>query len=430
MNGIRAPSFPNRRMVRQEYMRTLGELGQLCLNQRKLEDDEKYLRRAFDLHNANGAQEERGMDFQSYDFIRVLAALADLELAKSNYPYAEKMYRQAIQLIDRLPGNADVRRRLNENLSKLLQRTDRRQEARALIDAVVVSASEKRWRQFFNEGREAYRKKNYPESELIYAHALDEAEHMERGGPELALTLRAMAQVYLTQGKFEQARLACQRALGLMEDGGAVEDDEIDRTLRTLVRALMKRDRFAEVEPLLVRQLSIQEKIYGDKTHFTGETLALLAYTEHRLGHEKKAEPLLAKAEYIATRFPRRPRTIIAQMYIGRIYAERGELLRAEQNLRRAAEMRRQREGRSAEPFLELGNFYAANGQREKGIAAYEEGLSYTGRDSVDATTFELLVKCAAARQENKEDAEAETLYAAAFCQSLRNCLAPIKNSA
>ncbi|HEY9785867.1 MAG TPA: tetratricopeptide repeat protein [Candidatus Obscuribacterales bacterium] len=85
------------------------------------------------------------------------------------------------------------------------------------MDTELAVEAGKRWEVFKAAAQQAQMKGNLVEAEAAWLSALEEAESLGEGQPQLVITLEGLAEVYWQSGKYGQAAPVCRRLLRIYE---------------------------------------------------------------------------------------------------------------------------------------------------------------------------------------------------------------------
>jgi CHAT domain-containing protein/tetratricopeptide (TPR) repeat protein len=141
-------------------------------------------------------------------------------------------------------------------------------------------------------------RENFARAEQLYLRiiAINEKAH----GPEhisVAPALFGLASTYSNRGQFARAESLLRRALAIFEKASAGRDDFFTvLTLNNLAAVLKEQGRYEEAEPLYLRSLAAQEKLFGAESETVATTLTNLAALYREKGEYLRAEPLLRRA--------------------------------------------------------------------------------------------------------------------------------------
>ncbi len=121
-----------------------------------------------------------------------------------------------------------------------------------------VFAQETPWRGYNEDGLEALKAGRYPESEKLFKLALVEAEKLGPYDPRLAASLNNLAELYRTQGKYDQAEPLFKRALAIKEKALGPDHPSVATVLENYAALLKATSRQSEAGVLLARARMIR----------------------------------------------------------------------------------------------------------------------------------------------------------------------------
>ena len=105
----------------------------------------------------------------------------------------------------------------------------------------------------------AFQERKYPEAELLYANALQQAELFGPTDPRLATNLNNLAELYVQRGRFAEAEPLYKRSIESWEKARGPEEPSLASVLGNLGELYRLTGRYSEAEPLLKRALQIRE---------------------------------------------------------------------------------------------------------------------------------------------------------------------------
>ncbi len=125
---------------------------------------------------------------------------------------------------------------------------------------VAASAQETRWDSIVADAWKAYQQADYAEAEKLFLAALKEAEKFGEQDPRFATSLNNLAELYLAQGKSEQAEPLYRRALAIREKALGPEHPLVATFLEMYAGLLHKLNRDAEADKMEARARAIRAK--------------------------------------------------------------------------------------------------------------------------------------------------------------------------
>ena len=122
------------------------------------------------------------------------------------------------------------------------------------------------------------------------------AAELGRSHPTVAKSIRALGQIFLGEGKLDQATSYLERALEHQSDGLGSRDPELTETLFGLGDAALASLEFEIAEEHYRRALSILEEHFGEKDIRTAKAWTSLAKLYGKKEQWSRAQPLLGRA--------------------------------------------------------------------------------------------------------------------------------------
>jgi CHAT domain-containing protein/Tfp pilus assembly protein PilF len=299
----------------------------------------------------NAARVQYGTRHESYAGALFLQARALYVLGK--YPEAEKLYKSALAIFEKVRPSAATARDLAKTLNglgRVYEHEGRYAEAesvqkRALsivenapgADQMVVSyALEDLGNAYYGEGR-------YPEAEDYYKRTLAIREKAP-GGDRTAVsqTLNLLSNVYMRTGRFAEAETALKRAVDIQEKAFGPDHPDVAKSLTNLAELYRLTGRYALAEPLQKRALAIQEKALGPDHPHVGVTLNNLALTYFNWGRYADAEPIYRRAIEVQEKAlgNEHPQVATSLNNLGLVYMRLARYAQAEPVLKRALAIR------------------------------------------------------------------------------------------
>lgn len=134
----------------------------------------------------------------------------------------------------------------------------------------------------------------FSEAERLYQRALDLIEHAsETKNPLSIQILRGLANLYLDQGAYEQAKHLYEHAVQAAEHEMSLD---LASSLNNLALVYIYQGKYQEAEPLYQRALRIKEHILGPEHVQVASSLNNLGILYMDLGKDKEAEALFQRA--------------------------------------------------------------------------------------------------------------------------------------
>lgn len=230
--------------------------------------------------------------------------------------------------------------------------------------------------EFKSEALNAYLAKDYSKAKLLYEKILEEQKRdLGDDHPDVAITLRLIANILNSEQHFSEAESLLKRAVGILEKSPLADPKNLAMMLNSLAGVYQNQGKFTQAEPLYQRALGILEKT-AEPTHlFTllilNNLVVLYAntdQTEKNISTIKKLLPLLEKnPEKISLDFD------LFLFNVGAYYQIKHEYAEAESIFRKALAMTDEKGGRQVwRPWILL---YLAELYRVQGRLAESEPL-------------------------------------------------------
>lgn len=143
------------------------------------------------------------------------------------------------------------------------------------------------WQDLHGEALRAYTEGRYADAVLSARRALEAASQAAPG--DVARLHRDLAAFYRAAADARQAEAEYLWALQLQEALAPPQPDELDATLNQLADFYCEQSRFAAAEPLLLRSLSLQERVWGPGHARVAQALESLYLLYLAMGREKDA---------------------------------------------------------------------------------------------------------------------------------------------
>jgi tetratricopeptide (TPR) repeat protein len=231
-------------------------------------------------------------------------------------------------------------------------------------------------------GKYLYQRGLYDQAEvlLIQASAIQEtlfgADHYE-----IVPVLNALAMVYQKQGRYPQIEPILLRSLTLSEKQSGTEA-ETGESLNILGRTYYKQGRYTEAEPLLQRALALRQQVLGSQDPKVASSMDNLASLYSRQGKYEQAEALYTQALAIrqAVLDPQHPDIATNLNNLAIFYGRRGKFEQAEPLAEQAVKIDEQALGQEHFDFLHsletLAWIYQERGKYAEAEALYQRIFS------------------------------------------------------
>ncbi|RIK68304.1 MAG: hypothetical protein DCC65_03690 [Planctomycetota bacterium] len=250
------------------------------------------------------------------DVAHSLHALAGLAHDNGRFEEAERLYREAIDMLQALPADADasLMLRVTNDLGELL-----------------------------------HAKGDYSAAEVTYREAL-ELNRSLTGEPDAkhAAILGNLATLLDDKGQHADALPLHREALALRRElAGGDDDPDVASSLEHLAICLKEQGDFAAAEPIRREALAIRRKVFGDSHPIVAASMSNLAIMLCEIGRLDEAEPLYRKALEIVRQTYQgpHPRVAAALNNLANLFYARDDFPAAEPLFREALDILRQVHG-------------------------------------------------------------------------------------
>jgi len=185
----------------------------------------------------------------------------------------------------------------------------------------------------------------YEQAEPLNIRALSIREKALGGDHcDTAASLNNLAELYKLQGKYEQAEPLFNRALEIFENRRGPDHPDTGSGLSNLAELYWLQGKYEQAEPLYNRALNIREKALGPDHPGTAASLNNLATLHQSQRSYDKAEPLFIRALEIVEQAlgAYHPLTASGLSNLAVLYDAQGKYEQAEPRLKRALDIREQ----------------------------------------------------------------------------------------
>jgi len=262
----------------------------------------------------------------------------------------------------------------------------------------------------------------YEEAEPLLQRALTIREILGAEAPDIAETLNELAALYWSWERYKEAEPLFQRALRIWEHEMGSEHPNVARSLNGLALAYWSRGKYREAEPLFQRAARIWEHEMGPEHPNVASSINNLAMTYWSEGRYEDAEPLFQRALQIWEQKlgPEHPEVAIGLNGLGKLYTDQERFEEAESHFLRALEIRKRQLGAErpavADTLNALAKLYTNQGRFEEAESHFLRALEIRRRQlgaerPAVADTLNGLAKLYA-DQERFEEAESHFLQA------------------
>ena len=234
-----------------------------------------------------------------------LSYLALLYESQGRYEAAEPLYVQALELSQRLLGQAHpaVASSLN-NLAGLYESQGRYEAAEPLyVQALELSQrllgqAHPAVATSLNNLAELYRSQGrYEAAEPLYVQALELSQRLlGQEHPDVATSLNNLAGLYESQGRYEAAEPLYVQALELKQRLLGQAHPAVATSLNNLALLYKSQGRYEAAEPLYVQALELRQRLLGQEHPDVASSLNNLASLYESQGRYEAAEPLYVQA--------------------------------------------------------------------------------------------------------------------------------------
>jgi len=296
-----------------------------------------------------GSALERRRAIYGYDHAEVaesLVALGLLRVNQARLDEAERLVRRGFEMSRRiLPAGDPATARATSALGKVLEHRGRYPQAITLLEEAIKlqsasgaqaadlgdSVSELANTQFYLG--------HYDISDSLNRRLL--AMHRQIYGgrhPLVADDLINLSAIQYNLGHYPEAETFARQALDINQSWYGKDHPEVAASLTFLGQALGREGRYNEAEDALQRSLAIQEEVYGMVHNRVALTLNELGNVELKCGKLDRAEARFRRAVdiYRAANGDRHYSVAVALSNLGGVYLERKQYARAERLLREA----------------------------------------------------------------------------------------------
>jgi tetratricopeptide (TPR) repeat protein len=247
-------------------------------------------------------------------------------------------------------------------------------------------------------------------AEQLYRQVLDLRERvLGPAHPGVGNVLNNLAGVCAQQGHLDEAELLARRTLALYEHHLGTEHHFVAYPLATLSSICRQQGKTAEAEALLKRSLHIREQALGADHRDVAIALTGLALLSQTTGRLHDAEDLYRRALAILekTAGPEDPHVINTLCGLAVIYNEQGKYTEAEQLIERllalAARLQGLEHGKVLNDLLILGTSYLDRSEYGKARSLYERMVAVAtkvlGHDHSAVVTLQINVARACENQ-------------------------------
>jgi CHAT domain-containing protein/Tfp pilus assembly protein PilF len=233
-------------------------------------------------------------------YAECLVLLGEAQLALGYYDDAQQGFRDALLVLERVPGAAGDVPWATGLLGEAYRRAGRNREAEPLLQRALemwqAAAGDHRARIAWALnalGSIAYDAGQYAGAESLYQRAIELSQEPRTK----AIYLNNLATVFLRQNRDREAEEHLKIALDLQQKLSSSDNPDLAQTINNLGVAYRKLGSTAEAKSHSERALEIVQKVYGEGHPLVAATQVALANTYTQLTKQfADAEPLYAKA--------------------------------------------------------------------------------------------------------------------------------------
>ena len=275
-------------------------------------------------------------------------------------------------------------------LANLLEKAGRYSQVTTILRRQILKVNQKRFGKqseetanslnnlanlYLNQGK-------YEEALPLYLRALEIWENvLGKEHPNVATSLNNLAILYYSQGKYEEALPLYLRALEIFEKVLGKEHPDVAQSLNNLAYLYNSQGKYEEALPLYLRALEIKEKVLGKEHPHVATSLNDLALLYANQGKYEEALPLYLRALEIGEKMlgKEHPNVATSLNNLANLYANQGKYEEALALHLRALEIREKVLGTEhpdvATSLNNLAILYYSQGKYEEALPLFEESL-------------------------------------------------------
>ncbi len=250
----------------------LSDLGKLLATKGKFEEAEDYCKQALEIKQKLVDNIDNIPDLIT-DLTPNLNALANVYRIRGQYEEAEKIYKRLFELLE----NGETEKIKNYILINI----------EMVIDIFINNST------LYLEQGLTNNAENFCED------AKSMVEIFGNQHPIYATCLSNLAQVYIAQGRHQEAEETCQEAIKINQNNGNKTHPTHAINLRSLGSIYSVQGRYYDAEKLYEQALDIQKQIYGEEHREVAKSLVHLAVHHIKQSDYKKENILLEKAKIL-----------------------------------------------------------------------------------------------------------------------------------
>ena len=257
----------------------------------------------------------------------------------------------------------------------------------SIWDTVDTNALNQQAMQLYNQGR-------YSEATPLAQHSLAILKNTQGPDhPNVAVSTRNLATLYLMQGRYADAEPLYKRSLAIFQKSLGPDHPEVATTLNSLGDLSINEGRYADAEAFYSRSLAIREKALGPGHPDFAATLSALGSLFRVEGRYADAQALLKRSLAIREKVfgPDHPAVAASLSELAILYSDMGRYTEAEPYDKRTLAIRENAFGRDHPAVAESLNNLAALYERQRNYAdaeplfkrsltMYEKALGFDNR--------------------------------------------------
>jgi tetratricopeptide (TPR) repeat protein len=223
-----------------------------------------------------------------------LIDLGELERERGRFEPAEFLFIKAKKMLEKHHGGMQSKSYIEvlNNLGLLYHELDKYEDAannfREALNAMRNSVNDDRLEATVNNnfGRLLYKKESpdYVGAESLIRGALLIREQFGPSHPDIAISLRDLSDLYLSLGRFDEAKAYLKRALEIREKIYGSESARLITILQSLAAVCIAMDDFAFAKEYLVRALALRALQFGEQDPGLLPILERLVHISEKLG--------------------------------------------------------------------------------------------------------------------------------------------------
>ncbi|MCV6637483.1 tetratricopeptide repeat protein [Candidatus Albibeggiatoa sp. nov. NOAA] len=218
-------------------------------------------------------------------------------------------------------------------------------------------------------------------------------------GEDLATALNNVGNIYLSQGRYENAETVLKQALAERKKLYGDTHEYVAYSLNELAQVYNAQELFSQAEPLLIQALDIKQNIFGQESLESATSLNNLGLLYNNQAEYAKAEPLLVQALDIRQKHlpENHPNIATSQNNLALLYTYLGSYEQAEPLYKQVLTVRKQHYGenhyRVANTLNAMALMYQYQRKLDQAEVLYAQALAiweqhYGAKHPIVATTL------------------------------------------